>query len=126
MGELLSNGELTIGDLIKVKGDLGDTIRGLTINELRAGGLAKGRRGGDTTNGTSEDAVDTRTGAGRRAYQAALLEVLKASSSPVSAPDLRDAVGGTPDQARRALNRLIEDGAVAYTGKARGTRYTAK
>ena len=44
----------------------------------------------------------------------------------MSAPDLRAAVGGTPDQARRALNRLIEEGSVLYTGKARGTRYRAK
>jgi hypothetical protein len=44
----------------------------------------------------------------------------------VSAGDVRRQVGGTPLQARAALNRLIEAGKLNYTGRARGTRYTAK
>lgn len=128
LAELLSDGELTIGELSRVKGDLGDTIRQLTINEIRDGGtLPAGRpRSASATKTTRENDVDTRTGAGRRAYQEALLEALRASSNPVAAPDLRSTLGGTSDQARRALNRLIELGKVSYTGKARGTRYQAK
>jgi predicted ArsR family transcriptional regulator len=128
LGELLSNGDLTIGELAKVKGELGDTIRRLTINELRAGGASRSgtRSGASATKSTHGDGVDTRTGAGRRAYQEALLALLSQSDEPMAAPDLRRQLGGTPDQARRALNRLIETGAVTYTGKARGTRYRAK
>jgi len=70
--------------------------------------------------------VDTRTSSGRDAYDRAILDALKSSNKPTAASTLRGTVGGTADQARRALNRLIENGSVGYTGKARGTRYRSK
>ena len=44
-------------------------------------------------------------------------------SGEVSAVEIRGAVGGTPMQARAALNRLIEDGKIKYSGRARSTKY---
>lgn len=68
--------------------------------------------------------VDTRTAGGREAYQEAVLGVLVASGKPTAAAFIRRKAGGTPLQARAALNRLIEGGKVTFSGKARATRYT--
>lgn len=73
----------------------------------------------------SRAAVDTRTPAGRDAYDQAMLNALKGASGPQAAPQLSSVVGGTPLQVRTSLARLIERGMVSWTGQARGTRYTA-
>jgi hypothetical protein len=75
--------------------------------------------------GGSKAVVDTRTPAGRDAYDQAMLNALKNATGPQAAPDLSAVVGGTPLQVRTALARLIERGVVSWTGQARGTRYTA-
>ena len=62
---------------------------------------------------------------GRKALEAAVLEALgELGSKDVAAQDIRKALGATPAQIRTTLNRHIEAGAVTFTGKARGTRYT--
>jgi len=68
--------------------------------------------------------VDTRTGEGRAAYDAAVLAALKGMTKPASASDLTAVAGGSPLQIRTALARLIEAGGVQWSGRARGTRYT--
>lgn len=75
--------------------------------------------------GGSKAVVDTRTPAGRDAYDQGMLNALKNAPGPQAAPDLSAVVGGTPLQVRTALARLIERGLVSWTGQARGTRYTA-
>ena len=67
--------------------------------------------------------VDTRSTSGREAYETAVLGAVESAMDAVSAVEVRAAVGGTAQQARAALNRLIEAGRVKYRGKARGTRY---
>jgi hypothetical protein len=74
----------------------------------------------------SADGVDTRTAEGRAAYDANVLTALKAATGPQSASDLTSKIGGSPLQIRTALARLIEAGSVNWSGRARGTRYTAK
>ena len=73
----------------------------------------------------ANDAVDTRSAAGRRVYEQAVLAVVRDAEDPFSAPAIRSSVGGTPLQVRTALNRLIENGALNYQGRARATRYSA-
>jgi hypothetical protein len=68
--------------------------------------------------------VDTRTAEGRAAYDAAVLSALKGLGKPASASNLTAVAGGSPLQIRTALARLIEAGAVRWSGRARGTRYT--
>lgn len=68
-------------------------------------------------------AADTRTPAARAEYDKSLLDSMKARGRWVSAQELRKNVGGTPLQARKALNRLIEQGVVKFKGKARATKY---
>ena len=67
--------------------------------------------------------VNTRTPAGREAFDAAVFEALKAIGGPAGAGEIQRRVGGTNMQVRSAVNRLIEAGRVTWTGKARGTRY---
>ena len=69
--------------------------------------------------------VDTRTPAGRDAYDNEVLAAVLAAKSPIGAGELREQVGGTALQARTALNRLIEAGKINYEGRARATRYTS-
>lgn len=69
--------------------------------------------------------VDTRSAQGRAQYERDVLGVLTRAKSPTNAQAIRAQVGGTPAQARAALNRLIENGEVQYEGKARATRYWA-
>lgn len=73
----------------------------------------------------ASDNVDTRSASGRRAYEQAVLSVVRDADEPISAPAIRTSVGGTPLQVRTALNRLIEKGALNYQGRARATRYSA-
>lgn len=68
--------------------------------------------------------VNTRTPAGRKAYDEALLAALGAIAKPVGVAKLMARVGGTNLQARASLNRLINAGKVTWTGKARGTKYS--
>lgn len=86
----------------------------------KEGAAAPAKRGG-----AAKTAVDTRTPAGRDAYDQAMLNVLKGAGGPQAAPELSAVVGGTPLQVRTSLARLIERGLVSWTGQARGTRYTA-
>ena len=69
-------------------------------------------------------AVNTRTPAGRAAYDRAILAALTDIGAPVGVAKLMARAGGTNLQARAALNRLINAGRVAWSGKARGTRYS--
>lgn len=68
--------------------------------------------------------VDTRTAEGRAAYDGAVLNALRGLGKPASASNLTSVAGGSPLQIRTALARLIEAGAVHWSGRARGTRYT--
>jgi hypothetical protein len=73
----------------------------------------------------AKSGVDTRSAQGRAQYEREVLGVLTRSKSPTNAQEIRRQVGGTPAQARAALNRLIETGEAQYEGKARATRYWA-
>jgi hypothetical protein len=88
-------------------------------SEAKEAGGGSGKRGGGAKG------VDTRTPAGREAYDQAMINALKQAGKASAAPELAAAVGGTPLQIRTSLARLIERGLVNWTGQARGTRYTA-
>lgn len=103
-----------IADVVKKHPEVAD----LSLGQVFGGGTTRG--GGVRAAG---GAVDTRTAAGREAYEKSVLRVLEAADGPVSSQHVRDKCGGTALQARKALNRLIEDGQVTYTGKARATKY---
>jgi len=117
---------LTLAELMGLGGDLGKIAGSLTIRDLTGGVSSKKsptKRGGAAT---TTKAVDTKTPAGRAAYDAAVLKALKAKRGEMSAPEIRAQCGGTPLQARASLDRLIADGKVSYMGKARAMRYRAK
>ena len=91
-----------------------------TAGRGRASAAAAGGGGG------GGKSVNTRTPAGRDAYDQAVLAAVAASRGPVGAGPLRKKVGGTALQVRTALNRLIEQGRINYEGRARATRYTPR
>ena len=125
----------TISDLLQlVRGENGSTLRGITLGEL-----ADAHNGGQTARrGPAKRAAkravqkpvrastpNTRTAAGRAAYDQAMLDALAhVGGGPVASADLIAKAGGSTLQARASLNRLIEAGKVTFTGKARGTRYS--
>ena len=92
----------------------------------RAAAPAKSKGSNGTPRPAKAKGVDVRTPKGRAAYDDAVLDIVGGAKSPVSAQAVRAKVGGTPPQARAALNRLIESGKVGYTGRARATRYFIK
>ena len=73
---------------------------------------------------TSSKNVDTRTAAGREAYDQAVLESIQSAKKPIGATDIRRKVGGTPLQVRTAAKRLEEGGYITSKGQARATRYS--
>jgi hypothetical protein len=73
--------------------------------------------------GRRSKGIDTRTANGREAYDTAVRRAIEAARAPIGASQIRGKVGGTPQQARAALHRLIEAGTITYTGQARATKY---
>ena len=70
--------------------------------------------------------IDTRSAAGRDAYDARVLACLRSFDSEfVPARQVEEVVGGSKTQVRASLNRLIERGKATYKGRARGTRYAS-
>lgn len=143
--------ELTLVELQSLSnGDLGRVLSTVTIAELIAGvarpsassaptakpegvkttrartsapeGLAQAPASAPTKASKPKE-VETRTPAGRRAYDEGMLAALREMDEPVGVGPLMDKVGGSNLQARAALNRLIAQGKITWAGKARGTRY---
>lgn len=75
------------------------------------------------SNPTAQAEVDTRTHAGRQAFDEAVFTAVQSIGSPAGAGDILQLTGGTNLQIRAACNRLIEAGRLSWSGKARGTRY---
>ncbi len=85
---------------------------------------AKGNLGSKPKVAIASSGFEVRTKAGRNKFDTAMLKELKSiGHSWTDAAELQIRLGGNPDQTRRSLNRLIEEGRVTYKGKARGTRY---
>ena len=68
---------------------------------------------------------NTRSAAGRAAFDEAVLAALKQlGGEQIAAVDVRAEVGGSAAQVRSALDRLIEAGKVTFEGRTRATRYS--
>ncbi len=144
--------DLTLGDIHKLsRGSLARIFDAISVDELIAGsasgapgvpkakvGRPRGRRPAIQQPLVSDSApapepvaaaaapgvVNTRTPAGRLGYDNAILTALTDIGAPVGVAKLMARAGGSNLQARAALNRLINAGRVAWSGKARGTRYS--
>jgi hypothetical protein len=142
-----SHPEMTLAELSKLsKGQFSSLLSSVTVGEVINAGR-EGERSAKLTNvstpsyeGEDEDEhdddddedddgeegsdVNTRTAAGRREYDNRVLEFVRNSDEAVSATEIRNHVGGTSLQVRKAVARLIETEQVTWQGKARGTRYS--
>lgn len=127
---LRSQPTATLGELGSIlQGQLGSMLKSLTIGDIL------GIKGAAPTDHASYRpavepltisggaSVNSRTAAGRRRYDAAVLSALRSAGRPLSAGELRNMVGGSGQQIRVSLKRLVEEDGVERTGVARGTRY---
>jgi hypothetical protein len=124
LGGLL--GHITVADLIGGRATRsGDSngVRKAGGKQTAAAPAPKAKAEGGGRKAAAAE-VDTRTAEGRAAYDTAVLSALKGLAKPASASNLTAVAGGSPLQIRTALARLIEGGAVRWSGRARGTRYT--
>lgn len=133
---LRSQPAATLGELGKIlQGQLGSTLESLTIGDLLGAGqrggppranpasLRRSAHQGSEDTPTNPSSVNSRTAAGRRRYDAAVLSALRSAGRPLSAGELRLMVGGSGQQIRVSLKRLVEEDGVERSGVARGTRY---
>lgn len=114
----------SVGDLVEWA--LGAKGRGEASSPAVVAAPAKPKNGASKpATAGRRSKVETRTPAGRRAYDDAVLSAVSSANTPMSAKAVRAAVGGTAEQARTSLNRLIERGTIAYEGRAVATKYFA-
>ncbi len=130
---ILNNPKATIADLLALtRGEHASMLREITLGQLADSGWSgvgktKGKKVKGQKPAGKPGKVNTRTQAGRAAYDKAILDALQElDGGPVSGAQIKAKVGGTSLQARAALNRLIEAGSVTFEGKARGTKYSLK
>jgi len=71
-------------------------------------------------------AVDTRTQAGRKAFDGVLVEVLKGVTSGMSARDIAEETDASLQQIRSAVARLVAKRKVRFEGKTAARRYWAR
>ncbi len=123
---------MTLAELSKLsKGQFSGLLSSVTVGEVINAGheLEHGPVPNAPTvaalTAETPDEVNTRTAAGRREYDARVLEFIRESDEAVSATEIRNHIGGTSLQVRKAVARLIETEQVTWQGKARGTRYSA-
>ena len=124
---------MTLAELSRLsKGQFSGLLSSVTVGDVISAG--SGGSGGELSSEDVFDAADavaglvgvnTRTAAGRRDYDARVLEYVQTAEEAVSATEIRNNVGGTSLQVRKAVARLIETEKVTWHGKARGTRYSA-
>jgi hypothetical protein len=87
---------------------------------------APAKRKAATGGGGGGGKRNVRTETGREQFDDEVLATLqRAGGEMVAATQLREMIGGAdPTQLRTSLNRLISQGKVTFSGKARGTRYS--
>jgi hypothetical protein len=122
-----SHPEMTLAELSKLsKGQFSGLLSSVTVGEVINAGHEYERSQSTAAPDPSADPddVNTRTAAGRREYDSRVLEFIQDSEEAVSATEIRNHVGGTSLQVRKAVARLIETERVTWQGKARGTRYS--
>ena len=128
--EALRSPSTTVEQLQAVmNSEIGASFSEMTMGEFLAGAEAseapkpKAPRARKAPSNGEIAEVSTRTQADREAYDASVLAFVQKSKEPVGSTTIREACGGTPLQARKALNRLIETGEITWEGKARATKY---
>ena len=122
-----SHPEMTLAELSRLsKGQFSGLLSSVTVGDVINAGSSVGERSFDDFEAAEAGVgVNTRTAAGRREYDARVLDYVQGAEEAVSATEIRNNVGGTSLQVRKAVARLIEAEKVTWHGKARGTRYSA-
>jgi hypothetical protein len=106
---------LTVGALAAALGGNGAAAPAKRKVTKRGRPAARKARGG-----ARRGKVDTRTQAGREAYDVSVAAFMQRTGTD-RAEDVRTAVGGDPAQIRKAMERLMAAKKVSRTGQKRGT-----
>ncbi len=130
--------DVTISQLQELVQDPGAAFLGsMTLNELfgESGSKKKKWRAKRTATATGSSKLNTRTQEGRHIYDRAIFDLLVKGAKDgkdfkrFSAPEIRIEVGGSPDQVRKALNRMCgldnayKPALLSWEGRAQATRY---
>jgi hypothetical protein len=70
--------------------------------------------------------VNTRTPEGRAAFDERVLDAVRSLGGSAQSADIERIVGGTPEQRRVALARLLKSRKLTRSGKARSTAYSVR
>jgi hypothetical protein len=84
----------------------------------------KGKRGRAPKASKREGSL--RTAAGRTDLDDRVLAAIKSAGGPTRSVDIESQVGGTPQQRRAALHRLVKSKKIKREGVARATTYIAR
>jgi hypothetical protein len=111
--------EMTIGELAKRSGRTVEAITSWALGGRSSRAASNGApRGGG--------GVNTRTPAGREAFDEAVLQAIRGAGGEVQAADLAAIVGGNALQRRTALQRLVKRRKLRRAGQARATSYALR
>ena len=138
----------TVGELLDaMPREHAATLRGMTLSEFvatasgdgaapparrgpgrprKTASAKKTRRKAAKKSTTNAKARTTRTQAGREKMDADVAAFLQGKGGVVAAEEIRESVGGSPQQLRDSLLRWTEAKKVKRTGERRGTRYSWK
>ena len=99
----------------------------LTLADLRAAYQARVHL---TLDAAAHQAIDASVACvnqiiaeGRTAYDDSILSHVSRAGAKLSMRDILASIGGTPNQIRASLGRLIEKGLIAWEGRTRNTTY---
>jgi hypothetical protein len=127
---LMEHRDLSPDELAKVFGSLlgGATTannNGASSPKVRRASTASAKPAAKTSSRAA--APNLRSDAGRSAYDESVLSAFASlGGKNVQARKLRVKVGGTPQQLRAALDRLIEAKRLTFSGERAGTRYSLR
>ena len=124
-------GNMTLAELAARSGKSVEAIAAYAMGGASGSNGARGRA--EISNvepgakaGRRKAVAETRTRSGRDEFDARVLDAIKNAGGTAQSVDIEEIVGGTAQQRRAALHRLIASRKLARTGKARSTAYTVR
>lgn len=117
--------QATFKEVAKLADEMG--MSHLTVEQCFMGKLpSSGKQWAKETKALTAGTVSTAKKSDRQAYDQKIYDWLEEKGGWNAATEIRSACGGTAEQARKALNRLIVAGKIDYKGRARATKYKAQ
>lgn len=121
-------GNMTLAELAARSGKSVAAIAAYALGGAAGSNGARTRSDPEPTakTGRRKAVAQTRTRTGREEFDTRVLDAIKNAGGTAQSVDIEKIVGGTAQQRRAALHRLIASRKLARTGKARSTTYTVR